>query len=304
MEIGIAVFAYNRLDHISSLMQSLTMAAGFEEYPVTIYVDGPKGASDTAKVLAVREFVERLALTNVSWVFSETNLGLKASILKGVSNQLERYEACIVLEDDLTLEPHALEYFRSSLWSYRDCERVWAVCGYMFQVPSLSQRKTVLLLPFSHPWGWATWRRAWQKFDPDKGADEALLKSKSFRRTFNAGVRDFSMMLSLAQRGLVNSWYIRWYLNVFEAGGVCVFPPQSMVANLGISGADATHGSALNPYYLFVKHEIRSKSMPLVLDEMRIDYAALDEISRCLECRIQRFIDVAGAFKRRIRNSI
>jgi len=48
-------------------------------------------------------------------------------------------------------------------------------------------------------------------------------------------------MLERQMKGEVDSWAIRWYWTSFNAGGLTLFPPRSLVMNEG-ADSNATHG--------------------------------------------------------------
>jgi hypothetical protein len=41
------------------------------------------------------------------------------------------------------------------------------------------------MLPYAHPWGWATWDRAWQQFQSDAQPTQTNLSAKHFQRAFD-----------------------------------------------------------------------------------------------------------------------
>jgi len=297
----VAVFAYRRAGALAEVMSSLSACEGFHDAQVTVFVDGPKTDEDRKGVGEVRELLAGLDWPNLSVVFSEENRGLKRSIFDGVSRILEEYDRVIILEDDLVLSPLALLYFNSALEKYDSSDSVWSVAGYMYNVPEFVDRDTALVLPFAHPWGWATWRRAWSQFSIYEEIPQSNLVSKTFRTRFDLGIRGFSEMLSLAKEGKVNSWFILWYLRIFRSNGVSIFPPVSYIKNNGIGGGGGTHSSRLNPYSLLTRRaDLANKNveMPRCLD---VDYLAIDSIAGSWDANIQKLIGKIGAIRRRWR---
>jgi hypothetical protein len=49
-------------------------------------------------------------------------------------------------------------------------------------------------------------------------------------------------MLARQMRGEIDSWAVRWYWSMFQAGGLALYPPATLVANEG-ADAFATHAS-------------------------------------------------------------
>ena len=294
----VAVFAYKRVDHLRRMFSSLAMCNGFEACEVTIFVDGPKTSNDAPAVKAVRDFVKSLSVPNVRVCMASDNRGLRQSIYRGVSEILTRHERIIVLEDDLLLAASALDYFNDALRRYEANERFWSVSGYQYHSPALSLTKRALIFPFALPWGWATWRRAWDRFDLRAEVPVDVLDSKSFRTAFDMdGLYPFAASLRLATQGRVDSWFLPWYFTIFRHQGLSVFPPRRVVDNFGF-GAGGTHASALNVQELFV-------SRPSLVDQPfempigdAVDYWALDLIKASRELQVQRWSARLGYVKR------
>lgn len=296
----IAVFAYNRREHLESMLQSLTKCYGFDESPVTIFIDGPRNEADQYAVQQVRDFVKGLDYPNVTSEIADENLGLRRSISSGVTRLVEEYGQVIVLEDDLILSPIALDYFNAALKRYKDDNRIWSISGYISHVPELLDYHRALILPLAHSWGWATWARAWKNFDLDAQPSQKNLESDSFQTAFDMdGFYPYRMMLRLSNAGLVNSWYVHWLYTIFKHGGRSVFPPRRVLDNYGIS--KGTHGGGLNPHEKLVSRPGLLTNLPKFGDASEVDYFAIDLLRNCWEARVQRGIAFAGSIKRQVK---
>ena len=92
------------------------------------------------------------------------NLGLAKSIISGVTMLCEKNEQAIVLEDDLETSPYFLKYMNDSLVFYEGTPEVIHISGCRYPVEAFGTDDTFFLhVPLC--WGWATWKRAWCKFD-------------------------------------------------------------------------------------------------------------------------------------------
>lgn len=293
----IAVFAYNRPDKLASLFSTLQNCNGFHDSHVRIFVDGFRGESDRKSVEAVRNYVTSLDYPNVSHTFQSQNLGLRRSIYSGVSRLIDEFGEVIVLEDDLILSPIALDYFESGLREYEDETRVWSIAGYIYDAPEFRNSTRTLALPFTHPWGWATWKRAWKQFDLDSRPDIEDINTRFFEKSFNMnGIYPFTKQLKNSLSGIVDSWSVHWYYTVFKHGGVSIFPPRRVVDNLGLNAG--THASSFNPYTRLVATPPLLDVMPVFCELDRVDYIAMDALRQCRELRVRRFISHAGTAKR------
>ena len=240
----IAVFAYKRPRHLEQTLAALAanpMAASSHIY---IYCDGPKTENDKAGVSAVRRLVSEVkGFAGLHICEHEYNRGLAQSIIQGVNELCSAKGKVIVVEDDLVVSPYFLEYMNGALNHYQEDERIMQISGYMFPV-SLPKSGGGVLLPLTTSWGWATWQRAWSKFDPTASGVSYLEADKELRNKFNLdGAYDYFSMLQNQLAGKIDSWAIRWYLTVFLNRGLVLYPEKSLVINNGFDGM-GTHGPA------------------------------------------------------------
>lgn len=296
----IAIFGYNRADNLHRLIENLRGCDGFDQSPVHIFIDGPKGPGDEPAVLRTRDYVRSLSDPNIRYTLREENRGLRQSIYTGVSEVVAEHGRVIVLEDDLKLTQGALDYFNSALKKYAKDDRIWSVCGYMYEVIETAKQSDALILPFAHPWGWATWERSWSKFDIAAAPDAATMHSQDFIKSFDLnGSYPFATQLQQSALGNLNGWYIHWYYTIFKEKGLSVFPPRRVLDNNGLTGG--THGSSLNPFRFF-----RRKTQPMegavkLPDAVVPDIWFLDHLKRSTEMKLHKFVARAGMIKRRLK---
>ena len=238
----VVIFAYRRPEHLRNTLASLMRCEGFAQSPIIVYCDGPRDDTEVESVAATRMLAKSLLGEQAEYHFSEENLGLSRSVIAGVSETVDRFGRVIVVEDDLELHPDFLTFMNQGLQHYGMNEYVYQVSGYMFNVPELKTRQSALFLPFPVSWGWATWKRAWDKFDPQASDWETLFTDKNLRHQFNLdGAYDYATMLVKQMSGRGDSWAVRWYWTVFNAKGLVLFPSTSLVSNTGFDGS-GTHG--------------------------------------------------------------
>ena len=241
----VVIFAYRRPEHLRAMLSSLALCNGFLQSPVIVYFDGPRDKEDIQAVNATRELAISMLGARAEYYFSEKNLGLSQSIINGVGETLNRFGRVIVLEDDLELAPSFLTFMNRALDRYENDLNVFQVSGYIHAVPRLQDISTALFLPFTTSWGWATWKRAWDSFDLEAKGWESLTVNDELRRRFNlGGAYDYATMLFRQMSGLRDSWAIRWYWTVFRSNGLVIYPPISLVKNIGFDGS-GTHGSGM-----------------------------------------------------------
>lgn len=240
----LAVFTFNRPEHARRSLAALAACRGLERCRPVIFCDAAARPEQEQAVEAnrreAREWAARLGARVVE---REANLGLAASIAGGVGELCAEHGRVIVVEDDLVVSPDFLAYMLDGLDRYQDRPEVMQISGFMFNLP-LAHKPDTFFLPLTTTWGWATWRRAWESFDPRPPEADRLLADPDFRRGFDLdGAYAYSEMLRARLAGRNDSWGILWWLAVHRAGGLVLYPRDSLVYNCGLDNT-GTHCGA------------------------------------------------------------
>jgi hypothetical protein len=233
----IAIFAYKRKKELQASIESLMLCDRASETDVYLFSDGAKGEKDKEDVLAVREYVETIrGFRNFTYFFSETNRGLGASIIAGVTRVMEESPTIIVLEDDLLPSKNFLLYMNQGLQAYQDEPEVFSISGYNYPFKlKAGEQKDVYFLPRPCSYGWATWKDRWAKIDWNIKDFEQFSSNKVEVSRFNSGGSDLHRMLKRQRAGEIDSWAIRWAYNQYKSNSVTAYPMLSKIKNIGFS---------------------------------------------------------------------
>lgn len=240
-KIPIALFTYNRPHHTRQALESLSKCTRFDECSLFIYCDGPKQPDQIKNVIASQQVVQSFAETmDTEIIIQEKNIGLAHSIVSGVTDLCKRFGRVIVVEDDLVVHPSFIDYMLQALDRYQDDEKVYQISGFMFPVDTTKDNDS-FFLPFITTWGWATWDRAWRKFDWNAPGYQKMLSDKNMRKRFDLdGNYPYCNMLIDRFSRKNDSWGILWWYAVFSAGGLVLYPKRTLVNNCGFDGT-GTH---------------------------------------------------------------
>jgi hypothetical protein len=231
----IVAFVFNRPAHSERMLRSLSASPEIERSPMTIYCDGPRSDRDVAAVEETRRVVRAVAPAHARIVERSENFGLAKSIITGVTEATRDFGRVIVAEDDLVFSPLAIGYFNAALDRYAADDRVMHIAGYMFPVRNAVPR--AFFYREATCWGWATWARAWQHFEPDSNVILDWIAANDERRGFDVNdTMYFWEMLQQQASGRINSWAIRWYGSMYMRGGLALHPGTSFVQNDGFDG--------------------------------------------------------------------
>lgn len=238
MKSPIVIFGFNRPDAFEAMAASLRRNPGFDERDIFVFVDGQRYEQEKDKVDAVEALARRLTEN----VFrSQTNRGLAASVISGVTQVINRHGTAIVIEDDLILMPGFLQYIDAALEKYQSDERIFSVCGYGLKINKPQNYDGDVYLGIrSSSWGWATWKDRWNSVDWNVADWEQLKNSAKMQRAFNKGGSDMYNMLKDFMEGRNKSWAIRFCYSQFRQKKYSIHPFRSLIANEGF-GMDATN---------------------------------------------------------------
>jgi hypothetical protein len=200
--------------------------------PAALYVaaDGPRPGSegDPKRCAEAR----RLA-TAVDWpcrvqtLFRERNFGIGQGVAAAITWFFKNEPEGIVLEDDCVPSPSFYRFCEELLAYHREQQQIMHISGNNFQYGRVRGDASYYYSQYTHCWGWASWRRAWQHFD---------------RNLLQAGSRPFV-------------WDGEWLLAVRRRKGVAALPNVNLVQNIGF-GPDATHTTTLERYALLPAEEM------------------------------------------------
>lgn len=234
----IVVFAYNRPDHLTACLESLSANPQAQASELTIYCDGSKSSEDPRNVQTVREIAHEWQsrdpnpFADIRIVEQPMNRGLANSVISGVSEVLSSHDRVIVVEDDLVVSPDFLSFMNQGLDLYEQETDVISVHGFMYAVDTdLGQS---VFLRGADCWGWATWRRGWELYRSNSRVLLDELKQREDRKDFDFnGAFPYTKMLQEQAEGKIDSWAVRWYASAFLADKLTLYPGKSLVINTG-----------------------------------------------------------------------
>ncbi len=208
--------------------------------PTKLFVaaDGPR----TDKEDDVRLCQEARNVINVDWecevltLYREKNLGCKQAVGSALTWFFKHIEEGIILEDDCLPNASFFEFTSLMLERYKNDNRVGMITG--SNLLESESRDTYYFTQTTYIWGWATWRRAWNKWDVEmkqwpslknKGFAKEVFKDKNV-----AGF--FSDYFDMAYDGRANTWDIQWLFASVLHKQLCIVPSKNLVTNIGVYG--------------------------------------------------------------------
>jgi hypothetical protein len=248
----ILLLIFNRPFHTKQVFESVRK---YKPKKLYISADGPRENNISDLVLCKET---RGIIDSIDWEcelvtnFFESNKGCRSAVYEGITWFFQQEERGIILEDDILPEPSFFEYCHKSLEYYENKMEIGIICGMNF-APQKINKDSILYSQFSNYafiWGWATWRRTWDLYDPDLNewdGDYFFLKKIKY---INSRIIDVWVSLfDLVKYHNYNTWDYQLNFLLFKYSLLSVVPSENLIDNIGF-GINSTHTKELKPQWL------------------------------------------------------
>ena len=241
-DVPILFLVFNRPDLTEAVMRRLA-----EVRPRRLFVaaDGPRADREGEADACERT---RHVASQPDWpcevttLFRDENLGCGRAVSDAISWFFEHVEEGIILEDDCLPDPTFFEFCAFHLHRYRDDPRVGTVSGNFFLPPSLRLERPYFFSRYAQIWGWATWRRTWERYH----FDLSFCPEEEWRRALETACpnplesRYWWQIIRALLTKTIDTWDYQLMAASFRESWLHVTPSVNLVRNLGYR-ADATH---------------------------------------------------------------
>ncbi len=216
--------------------------------PEILYIasDGPRidKISDFEKCRQTREIINLIDWPcKIFKNFSEKNLGCKRRISSAIDWFFENEEYGIILEDDCVPDQSFFYFCAELLEKYKNNIEVGIISGNNFQFNKIQNEYSYYFSKYPHIWGWATWRRVWQKYDVTINSWPEIKRSSAFKEAIG-GWKEYmywSSIFNEVYENKIDTWdYQLAYM--FLVNNLCaIMPTVNLVTNIGFHPTESTH---------------------------------------------------------------
>jgi hypothetical protein len=260
--VPVIFIIFNRPDTTRQVFETIRAARPRKLF---VIADGPRPDRSGE---AERCAATRMIIDEVDWEcevlrnFSETNLGCRLRISSGITWAFEHVDRAIILEDDCVPSGSFFHYCADLLDRYESDERVMMVSGrnHLFGDPGTTE--SYYFSRYPHVWGWATWRRAWAKYDVNMTQWPEIRERKLFDQYFPKTIERFywESTFQHVYEGNINTWAYQLFYSIWVNSGLCAHPTRNLVRNIGFN-AEATHTKWAHVYSSLAADEL---DLPLI----------------------------------------
>ncbi|MDB5225324.1 MAG: glycosyltransferase family 2 protein [Candidatus Adlerbacteria bacterium] len=288
----VAFIIFNRPEKTARVFEAIRQARPKQLF---IIADGPRNEAERKRTDATRAMTE-----NVDWEcevqrrYAPENLSVKKGPPTGISWVFEHVDRAIFLEDDCLPDPTFFPYCEELLEKYKDDERVMQISGDNFQRGNAGYNcpESYYFSVTANLWGWATWRRAWQKYDErPMEAWPSVKKQGLLRDVFpDAAVRErWEILFERNWAGKADTWEGPWLFACNINRGLCINPKTNLVSNIGIDHEAAHWREGLSMEDEFANLPTTPLSFPLEHPPVLLANTQADDYSSKTQHNINRY---------------
>jgi hypothetical protein len=212
---------------------------------ILLAVDGPRSnrPNDAELVRQTQELAAEITWeAEIHTRFRDSNLGLRRAVVDAVTWANSEYGRVIVLEDDIRAGPQLIEFLNYGLMAYQEQTKIAHINGYNL-VPKdhlTNPDNASRLSIYPESYAWATWDRAWQKYDDNlTWAKDASISDIRKVCGSTIGALRWKQNFSDASAERIDTWAYRWLASMWEQNWAMVSPNKNIASYHG--NIDGTH---------------------------------------------------------------
>ena len=239
----VLLLGYNRPLQMRGLIQSL---ATLKPELILLAVDGPRSnrPNDANLVRQTQELASEITWdAEIRTRFRNSNLGLRRAVVDAVTWANDEYGKVIVLEDDVRAGPQLLDFLNQNLIIHQENPKIAHINGYNLvpkeHLTHANNASRLSIYPESY--AWATWDRAWQKYDDNlTWAKNASVKDIKKICGSTVGALRWKQNFSDASAERIDSWAYRWLASMWANNMKIVSSNRNISQYKGFEGGTHT----------------------------------------------------------------
>jgi len=250
MKIPVLMIAFNRPHHVKRTMETVRT---YQPSRLYLACDGPRETKEGEAALVAS--TQQAMLDAVDWdcevqtLFRNQNLGCAQGVYTAISWFFEHEPYGIIIEDDILVGQDFFKLCEDLLPRYQDNEKVMSISARNISHRTDINNSYVYSYSFSC-WGWATWRRVWEKVDMSMAAARTV---SPFYLTKRLGIFKGLMMFYYFKADYYqfipfDTWDFRWELSLLMHDGLMICPGVNLAINIGTDGGAHYDDGDTDPY--------------------------------------------------------
>lgn len=246
LKTPVVLCVFNRLDTTKKVFEKIR-----EARPERLYIicDAARENRPEEKevVASVRSYIEK----SVNWPcdvrknYAESNMGCGNRISSGLTWVFSQEEQAIILEDDCVPDTTFFRYCEELLDYYRDNEEIAIISGNTPMAGFAKNGEDYFFSKVPFIWGWATWKRTWEKYDYDLKTWPQNKKNPIWRNVFpQKAYWVYTAEFDSLYNHNFDTWDYQLMYAIVYHNMLAIVPNENHVCNIGFQ-EESTHTDEL-----------------------------------------------------------
>ena len=283
MQSPIALFIYNRPDCVKQALDKLSLV---DFYKLYIFSDGPRDSKDLDLCDKCVEVVKSHKIykeKSCILIKNEKNKGMVNQICYGLDFVFANHESLIYLQDDQEINSSSYSFCNELLDIYKNNNEIGHINLSNF-IPKYAHdlETSYFFSYFISVWGFGTWKRVWNSYDPQM-KEWKLLNKESFLKKYFTNSKHRHAVKKMYDLHCFNddpwTWDYQWEFNCLNNAPISITPTVNLCRDIGFNREDSTHNKGINPF----DYPLQEISLPLVHPKnISVDHLYLKTISKII----------------------
>lgn len=269
----VLLICFNRPEHTRRVLEAILAV---KPHDLFVFQDGAREIveSDLNKCAAVRQVIEEMVCKtdiNLHTNYSSNNLGCGPGPATGITWFFNNVEQGIIIEDDCVLGESGFVFYENMLERFKDDERISAITATNLLLKWRSRHVPYLFSTVgAGTLGcWASWARAWKKFDYYITAWHTEDGKKTLKKHIGnkSYYKYYETIFDKCDNKQTHMWDYQWFFSKMINGTFTVVSSLNQVSNIGFD-AEGTHTISSSRLANFPQYDIPTslKQQPVKRD--------------------------------------
>lgn len=247
------LIGYKRTENIAKRLCELSVNV---DVPLVISIDGGLNLEERQEILCAVEIYEESNQRSIEkLIFRPINLGLARHIQIAISEILNSFEFCIVIEDDISVSRNFIFNLRkaSPLFERKD---ILTIGGFSPFVPYFNFRPTKNRFRetrYFSAWGWMISKEKWKQYEPQLHLNDLTPKLSSSPAWDVLNRTQKKIWLRRFKKVSIenpSTWDFQMQYLAMKNGWLNILPVYKICENLGFDDSRGTHTIGRRPKWM------------------------------------------------------
>lgn len=178
----------------------------------------------------------------VKTLFRKDNLWCKLAVSEAITRFFNHVEKWIIIEDDCVPHQTFFWFCETMLEKYKEDKRIMHISWDCFLPKKRQNEKKYFFSYHNHIWWWATWKRAWEMYDPDIKKFPKFKEKKVINSITNNyfSKKNWLHNFDLVYNWKHDTWDYQWTYCLRANNWLAILPWVNLISNIWFA-PDALH---------------------------------------------------------------